>query len=152
MNTVVVAANLGRLKAFRVAETPTRGHKLELIDEVAFPEGHGRFMDKVTDMAGRFSVSTGVGPGTGMSRGEALSAEQEIQRRLIKSVAERIQTDLETERPEGWYFAATAEIHQAILDELPPDLRGRIVRHIHADLTKVTPAEILSHVGPAWAA
>lgn len=152
MNTVFIAANLGRLKAFRVAETPTRGRKLELIDEVAFPEAHGRFLDKVTDMAGRFPVGDGTRPGMGMARGEALSAEQEIQRRLVKRIAERIETLLVTERPEAWHFAASAEIHQAVLNELPPSLQERVVRHVMADLTKVPPSEVLAHIGPAWAA
>ena len=79
MSTVVIAANLGHLKAFRVEETPTRGRRLELIDEMEFPEAHGRFLDKITDMAGRFPVSEGAGQGSAMSTGEALTAELEIQ-------------------------------------------------------------------------
>jgi Protein required for attachment to host cells len=147
MSTLVFAANLGHLKAYRMAETPTRGRKLELIEEMAFPEAHGHFLDKVTDMAGRFPVSEGAGPGVAMARGEALTAELEIHRRLIKLVAERIKSILNSERPEYWHFAASPEIHHAILDELPPDLRERVVRHVHADLTKVPVSEVLGHFG-----
>ena len=152
MSTVVVAANLGHLKAFRVAETPTRGRKLELIEEMEFPEAHGHFLDKVTDMAGRFPVSEGAGQGTAMSTGEALSAELEIQRRLVKLVAERIATVLHSERPEYWHFAANPEVHQAILNELAQELRERVVRHVHADLTKAPASEVLAHFLPARAA
>jgi hypothetical protein len=152
MSTVVIAANLGHLKAFRVVETPVRGRKLELIDEVAFPEAHGTFQDRVTDMAGRFSVSTGTGPGQGMARGEALTAELEIERRLVKTVAERMTSILSGERPEFWYLAATPEVHQAILNALPQDLRERVARHVYADLTKTRPASVLAHFTPAWAA
>jgi len=152
MSTLVIAANLGHLKAFRVAETPTRGRKLELIDDMRFPEAHGRFADKVTDMAGRFPVSEGAGPGTGMSRGEALSAELETQRRLVKLVAGRMATILNDERPEYWHFAATPEIHEAILSELPTELRERVVRHVQADLTKTPPAEVMAYFLPARAA
>ncbi|MEI8233549.1 MAG: host attachment protein [Verrucomicrobiota bacterium] len=152
MSTVVIAANLGHLKAFRVVETPARGRKLELIDEVAFPEAHGYFQDKVTDMAGRFSASTGPGPGQGMAHGEALSAELEIERRLVKLVAERIAVLLNAERPEYWYLAATQEVHQAIFNALPAELRERVVRHVFADLTKARLSDVLAHFAPARAA
>jgi len=152
MSTVVLAANLGHLKAFRVAETPTRGRKLELIEDMEFPEAHGHFLDKVTDMAGRFPVSEGAGPGLAMSNGEALTAELEIQRRLVKLIAQRIATILNSERPEYWHFAANLAVHQAILNELTPELRERVVRHVHADLTKVPASEVLAHFTPARAA
>jgi len=153
MSTVVVAANLGHLKAFRVAETPTRGRKLDLIEEMEFPEAHGHFIDKVTDMAGRFPGRDGAGPqGTGMSTGEALGTELEIQRRLVKLIADRIASVLQEERPEYWHFAANPEVHQAILNELPQELRERVVRHVHADLTKAPATEVLAHFSPARAA
>ncbi|MDD5350053.1 MAG: host attachment protein, partial [Chthoniobacteraceae bacterium] len=140
------------MKAFRVVETPVRGRKLELIDDIAFPEAHGSFQDRVTDMAGRFSVSTGAGPGQGLAHGEALTAELEIERRLVKLVAGRIVSILNAERPEYWYLAATQEVHQAILNALPQDLRERVMRHVFADLTKTRAPEILAHIIPAWAA
>ena len=151
MSTVVLAANLGHLKAFRVVETPTRGRKLDVIEEMEFPEAHGHFIDKVTDMAGRFPVTAGPGPGTAMAHGEALSAELETQRRLIKLIAERIAAILNSERPEYWHFAANTGVHQAILNELAPELRERVVRHVHADLTKVPASEVLAHFMPVKA-
>jgi hypothetical protein len=155
MNTVVVAANLGRLKAFRVAETPTRGPKVELIDEVEFPEAHTRVHDKLSDSAGRYKSAAGMGPMgpmVAMSRGEALSAENEQQKRLVKLVAERIGTVLQHEKPEAWSFAAAPEIHQAILRELPKDLRHRALRRVRSDLTSVPNEELLGYFKPAWAA
>lgn len=152
MSTVVVTANLGHLKAYRMEQTPTRGRKLDLIDEMEFPEAHGHFLDKVTDMAGRFPVSAGAGPGVAMAHGEALTAENEIHRRLVQLVGQRITAILEAERPEGWHFAASPEVHQAILNELSPELRERVVRHAHADLTKVPTSEVLEHfTGPRLA-
>ncbi len=155
MNTVVVAANLGHLKAFRVAETPTRGRKLELIDEVEFPEAHLRIHEKSTDTLGRYKSAAGMGPMgpmTAMSGGEALRLEEEQQKRLVKLVAERIGTVLQHERPETWNFAASSEIHQAILQELPKDLRHRALHRVRSDLTKVPACELLAYFKPAWAA
>jgi hypothetical protein len=155
MNTVVVAANLGHLKAFRVADTPTRGRKLELIDEVEFPEAHIRVHEKFSDAAGRYKSAAGMGPMgpvTAMSRGEAMSVEEEKQKRLVKLVADRIGILLHQEKPETWNFAAASEIHQAILQELPKDLRGRALHRVHSDLTKVPASELLAYFKPAWAA
>ena len=56
MNQLIVTANLGHLKAYRLVRTPTRGAHLELIEEVNFAEAHGRYTDRVSDMAGRFPV------------------------------------------------------------------------------------------------
>lgn len=147
MNTVIIAANLGHLKAFRVAETPMGTRRLELIKEVEFPEAHGRLQDKVTDMAGRFSVGTGMA-----TPGEALKAKLEVERRLVKLVGEQIEGVLNSERPEYWHLAATSEIHQALLNELPPELRQRIVRHVQADLTNVPAPDVLVHFMPVKAA
>ncbi len=120
-----------------------------MIEEVEFPEAHGHFIDKVTDMAGRFPGSGGA---EGLSTGEALRTELEIQRRLVKLIAERIAAVLQEERPEYWHFAANPEVHQAILNELPVELRERVVRHVHADLTKTPAPEVLAHFSPARAA
>lgn len=152
MNTVVIAANLGHLKAFRVVETPVRGRKLERIDEVEFPEARNSYQTRMTNLSKRFSTGTDAGVGRGMAYGEALNAQMEVERRLVKLVASRIVTVLETERPEYWYLAATQEIYQAIMNALPPDLRDRVVRHAYADLTKTPATEILAHFTPAWAA
>jgi hypothetical protein len=152
MSTVVVVANLGHLKAFRMVQTPTRGRKLDVIEEMEFPEAHGHFLDKVTDMAGRFPESGGPGrQGAGMSTGEALRTQLEMQRRLVKLISERITAILHGERPEYWHFAANPEVHQAILNELPQELRERVVRHVHADLTKTPAPEVLAHFIPAHA-
>jgi len=150
MSTVIIATNLGHLKAFRVAETPMGTRRLELIKEVEFPEAHGRIQDRVTDMAGRFPVGDGMG--TTMANGEALKAELEVERRLTKLVGEQIEDVLNSERPEYWHFAATSEIHQALLNELPTELRQRVIRHVQADLTRMPAPEVLTHFMPVKAA
>jgi hypothetical protein len=150
MSTVIIVANLGHLKAFRVAETPMGTKKLELIIEIEFPEAHGRIQDKVTDMAGRFPVADGTG--VAMAHGEALKAELEVERRLVKLVGEQIEEVLNTERPEYWHLAATSEIHQALLNELPAELRQRVIRHLHADLTNVPVPELLERFARVKAA
>lgn len=149
MSTIIIAANLGHFKAYRLMETPTRGPKLDLVEEVNFLEAHGRFVDKVTDQAGRFPVTAGAGPGTQMSPSEDLNAEQENERRLTKLVAEKIEEVIQREQPEYWRFAATSEIQQSILREISPEIRERLVRAIPADLTKTPVGEVLEHFAGA---
>lgn len=154
MDAIVIAVNLGRLKAWRMLPTPTRGAKLELFEGLDFPEAHGRLADKVTDVAGRyhgrvpgrFPSSDNAGLGTQISAAEALKAQLEMDRRLVKLIAEQIETILIRERPEQWHLAATSEIFHAIVAEIDPPLRERLVRSIYADLTKVPPAKVLEQI------
>jgi hypothetical protein len=44
--------------------------------------------------------------------------------------------------PEGWSFAAPSQIYSSIADLLPPEIRNRIVEHVHADLVKVPVAQL----------
>ena len=142
---LVVVANLGHLKAYKVVETPTRGRKLELVDELNFPEAHGRFADKVTDYAGRFPMTQGPGAGQQMAPSEALTVELETQRRLVRLVARQIEAIIRREQPEFWDFAAAPEVYQAILGEITPEYRQRLLRSARADLTKTPPPELLAH-------
>ena len=145
MSVVIITANLGHLKAYRLVNTPNRGLKLEMIDEMNFLQAHGRFQEKVTDVAGRFPVAEGSGPMPPMASGEALTAELEIHRRLAKLAAECIERIVERERPKRWHIAAPAEICPAITEAIAPELRKTLLRTVNADLTKVPPEEVLRH-------
>ena len=145
MNSVIVTANLGHLKAFRLVQTPNRGVKLELIDEMNFLESHGRYFEKTSDQAGRFPVSEGKGPRSPMATGEALTAEVEIHRRLAKQVAEQVESILRWEKPQRWHLAAPAESCNRIVEALSPEARNEMRWTVHADLTKVPADEVLRH-------
>ncbi len=144
MDTVIVTTNLGHFKAFRLLKTPEWGYKLELLDELEFPEAHARYADRYTDSAGRrASGSTVHAPPF-----EPRAAEQETARRLVKLAARQIQAVLEREQPEGWHFAARDEVRQSILDALEPAMRERVVKVAPVDLTKSPVQDVLSHFVP----
>jgi hypothetical protein len=143
MNSIVIAANLGHLKAYRVEETPNRGQKLQLIEDIEFPEAHGRFIDKVTDLAGRFPVSSGAHPGVQMAHAETLTVDLEVERRLVRLVCEQIESH--TADATSWYFAANNEIQRAVLDNLKRPTREKLVRAVACDLTKAPAAEVQDH-------
>jgi hypothetical protein len=141
----VIVADRGSLKAYQVNETPTRGPRLKLIQAFDLADAHGRLADKLTDFAGRFPVTEGAGAHRGPASIGERKLETEIERRIYRQLADEIAKLVRHDGVEGWSFAAAPEIHQAIVDQLPPAVRDRIVEHVKADLVKVEPAKLGSY-------
>ena len=145
-SSLVIVTDRGGLKAYRVKETPTRGPSLQLVQGFNITDAHGRLIDKVSDQAGRFSVSDGAGAhhGAASSIAERTQLVAETDRRIQKELADQITKIVSQNGKEGWSFAAPAEIHGAIVELLPPAVRDRIVEHVKSDLVKVEPAKLIS--------
>ncbi len=142
----VIVADRGSLKAYRVDETPTRGPSLHLVQAFNLTDAHGKLIDKVTDLAGRFPVTDGAGAHRGAaSIAERTQLENETDRRIYKQLADQIAKIVSENGTEGWSFAAPSEIHSAIVDLLPGRVRDRIVEHVKSDLVKVEPAKLPNH-------
>ena len=145
-SSLVIVTDRGSLKAYRVNETPTRGPSLQLVQAFNMTEAHGRLIDKVSDLAGRFPVTEGAGARRGpASIAERTQLATETDRRIQKELADQIAKIVSQTGKDGWSFAAPAEIHTAIVDLLPADVRQRIVEHVKSDLVKVEPAKLMSH-------
>lgn len=143
--SLVIVTDRGSLKAYRVAETPTRGPSLQLVQAFDITDAHGKLIDKLTDVAGRFSGSDGAGrQHHGASIAES-KLESETDRRIQKQLADQIVKIVSNNGKEGWSFAAPSEIHGAIVDLLPPAVRDRIVEHVKSDLVKIEPAKLSAH-------
>src|ERR1041385_6328456 len=144
-SSLVIVTDRGSLKAYRVNDTPTRGPSLQLVQAFNITGAHGRLIDKVSDQAGRFSVSNSAGGHHGAaSIDERTRLEVEADRRIQRELADQITRIVSGNGKEGWAFAAPAEIHGAIVDLLPPAVRDRIVEHVKSDLVKVEPAKLIS--------
>jgi len=143
--SLIIVADRGSLKAYRVDETPTRGPSLRLIQAFDLMDAHGKLIDKVTDLAGRFPVSDGVGGRHANSIAERTQLDTETDRRIYKQLADQIVKIIDRSGKEGWSFAAPAEIHGAIVDLLPRAARDRIVEHVKSDLVKIESAKLPSH-------
>jgi hypothetical protein len=143
--SLVIVADRGSLKAYRVDETPTRGPSLQLIQAFDLTDAHGKLIDKVTDLAGRFPVSDGAGGRHANSIAERTQLDAETDRRIYKQLADQIVKIIDGSGKQGWSFAAPAEIHGAIVDLLPRGARDRIVEHVKSDLVKIEPAKLPSH-------
>jgi hypothetical protein len=143
-SSLVIVTDRGSLKAYRVNQTPTRGPSLQLVQAFNITDAHGRLVDKVSDLAGRFPVSDGAGAHHGAgSIAERTHLATEMDRRIQRELADQITKIVLCNGKGGWSFAAPAEIHAAIVDLLPPAVRDRIVEHVKSDLVKVEPAKLI---------
>src|ERR1043165_5295517 len=90
MKTLVVLADQGHFKAFNLDEIPgTRTPRLEMVEEFDNVEAHGRLVDKVSDLSGRFSRGQ-ASPTGGMSDGERHNIDLEKRKRLTRQLAQRV--------------------------------------------------------------
>jgi hypothetical protein len=144
-SSLIIVTDRGSLKAYRVDETPTRGPSLKLVQAFDVTDAHGRLVDKVTDLAGRFPVSDGSGGRHANSIAERTQLETETDRRIHKQLADQIVKIVQSDGVEGWSFAAPASIHAAIVDLLPATVRNRIVEHVKSDLVKTEAAKLPAH-------
>ena len=144
---MIVLADLGRVKAFRVTyDMMTSKPQLELVYDCEFLEAHGRFVDKVSDQAGRFSVSGS--PGASISENHSLQVENE--RRLVRMVADKISELVQGER--YWFLAAAEGINGRIVEQLPQTVRAALYKNIPADLVKTPKQQILDYFTTSAAA
>src|SRR5262249_24261030 len=124
----------------------TRGPSLQLVQAFNMTDAHGRLIDKVSDLAGRFPVTEGAGAHRGpASTAERTQLAKETDRRIQRELANQIAKIVAQNGNDGWLSAAPAEIHTAIVGLLPTDVRQRIVEHVKSDLVKVEPARLTSH-------
>ena len=144
-SSLIIVTDRGSLKAYRVDETPTRGPSLKLVQAFNITDAHGKLVDKVSDLAGRFPVSDGAGGRHANSIAERTQLETETDRRIYRQLADQIAKIVESDGVEGWSFAAPASIHAAIVDLLPASVRNRIVEHVKSDLVKTEPSKLPAH-------
>jgi Protein required for attachment to host cells len=143
--SLVIVADRGSLKAYRVNETPTRGPSLQLVQAFDITDAHGRLIDKVTDLAGRFPVTEAAGAHRGAASISESKLATETDRRINKQLADQIVKITADSGKDAWSFAAAPDIHKAIVDLLPGHVRDRIVEHVKSDLVKVEPAKLHTH-------
>jgi hypothetical protein len=137
---MIVLADLGCVKAYRVNyDEMTSKPRIELVYDCEFPEARARLLDNVTDQAGRFPVS-----GTpGASNGENHNLRIETERRLIRSVADKISELVQGER--YWHLAASEGINCRIIEHLRPETRATLCRNLPADLVKTPKQQVLDY-------
>src|SRR5438132_11028732 len=119
--SLIIVADRGSLKAYRVNETPTRGPSLKLIQAFNVTDAHGKLVDKVTDLAGRYAPNEGSGMHQASIAENKL--ETETERRINKQLADQITKIAKSNEMEGLTFAAPPSCHTSNVDLLGPAVR-----------------------------
>src|SRR5579872_355264 len=105
-NKLVVVADLGHLKAYRVEYDEASSHpRLELIGQLDTNGADGRLSDKLTDGAGRFAGG-GRGQHEIRASGERHNIVLEFERRAIGELVRQINRFVKQEAESPVYFAA----------------------------------------------
>jgi hypothetical protein len=153
----IVVADHGHLRIF--SEHSRTGQSTPTLTEMHsmdFPEGRKSYVDNDSDMAGRFQSSKHQGPApgapsarTGMSIDERLPMQREAKRRQIDDITRAIEGFLQGQPDASWDFAAAASVHNAVLEQLSPQLRARLRTSVAKDLVNQPVSELLAHFSRA---
>lgn len=142
---LLITANLGRIRAFRVKPSadPARDNKVvEEIDTPPLRLTPHSISDLTSDQSGRFSADGGPG----MSHGEPHGIELEEERRLITQLSQIIHNLVTSEHPESWGLALPKTISARVLSGLPARTLPP-VDHRTQDLCKLPANEIGKRFG-----
>ena len=149
----VVTADQGHLRIFVERHSPgQRAAALDQVEALDFPQGKKSYVDRDTDMAGRFASSKHQAAAagspvarTGMSIDERLPMQREEHRRRAKEIAREIDAFFQQRREASWDFAAGPELNGSVLDLLSPEVRQRARRILAKDLVHQRAEEVRAH-------
>ncbi len=145
-NTLLVVAELGGFKAYKLENHDlTQSPRLELLEHFENAAAHGRLVDRVSDLSGRFPRGTGLKAAGAMSDGERHNIELESRKRLVRQLAQRINVLAGRPDLDRCLLAASREINHQLMEELDPQVRSKIEKNVPADLTKLERLDILRH-------
>ncbi len=126
-NSLIVVADRGSLKAYRVIGTPTRGLGLRLVQAFHITNVNNLSRTRHT---------------TAVTDWPQLQAEES--RRICKQLADEI-AKIVADHAEAWSFAAPESICARIVGLLPREIRERIVERVESDLVNVPVAKLPGH-------
>ncbi len=146
MDELVIVADLGKLKAYRIVKDPLKlaSDKVEVIREFMSEQSRAKASDRFADAAGRFYLGGGSA-GTAAGHGEPHAIASEDERRTIKFLAEEICGMVRKEGCRKWHMALDKSINNQVLAILPQDIKARLATNINANLTKAAKARIMEH-------
>lgn len=153
-NVVIIVADLGELKAFKIKKNEGIVNKemkisysLESLSYINYIDPRLSVRNVTRDSAGRFGGSkdrVGVGGSIG-SIPENHNLQNERNKRSIEDVANDINLIVKNEKPKQLFLAFPQESNAQLLDELSREAKDILVKNITSNLTNTETAEILSY-------
>lgn len=141
-NTMIIVADLGELKAFKVEEHKGTvrnqmkiSHSLKLITDEDFISGRKKLGQVVSDKSGSFVADTL----------EAHNLKTEKENRTIKDIAQDIDMIVKEMQPEQVFLAFPKEHNHELTDKLAQETKAVLVKNVASDLVKTNKEKLLSH-------
>lgn len=154
--TIIVTADLGQLKAYRVVVTtgddphetmqvshvnPMNMEKssthLELINERDYVSARHPVAEEMSDRPGRFDVSTG----------EPHNQLLEKDRKGLEMIAQDINALISEAAPDAWYMAFPQDTNKQLTGMLDANVVKSLAGNVAKDLVQTPKEELLSHFG-----
>ena len=144
---VIIVADLGQLKAYRVSQvTRTQtGEALEagakasaslsLITDIDYIDAHKKQSDLVSDKNGSFRSSSG----------EPHEKHIENNKRILKNISDDIAKIIQDEAPKEWCLSFPKGTHKQLNELLNMQIKSTLKTSLSSDLTKVPKEKLLSH-------
>ncbi len=140
-NTMVIIADLGELKVFKVKKHEgivgnelKISYSLELINDLDYIAAHKKISELVSDKAGNFK-------GGNL---EDNKIEDQIEKRTIKDIATDIDSIVNKEKPKQLFLAFPKEANRQLLDTISQETKNIIVKNVKLNLIKEDKNKILS--------
>ena len=141
-DTIVIVGNQGELKVFKINkyERTIKGeikidYNLETLNTLDYIDSHKKLQDIVTDQAGRFGDNTG----------EEHELENERKKKVLKEIAEDIDSINTRLKPTRVFLSFTKEYMPKLLDELSNESKEVLMKTIPLDLVKTPQDKILEY-------
>lgn len=136
MNSLIIVADLGRMKAYRITQDefqPGSAPSFEELADIDLVNQHSKVSDRFTYQAGRSKTNT---------MGERLSEEENAEEQQLEAMAETI-TGVATAAEGAIYFAAPQTVLRPLVDALQAEVRERITRELPLNLVKASKLDLV---------
>lgn len=143
MSEIVIVTNLGQFESYYLVENINESPKLEEIEIHRFEEAHQKISDIMADQQGRFGRGR-VGNTVIKGAGERHNIELEQEKKIIKQIAEKINTLIKEIKPKKWYLAADGAINNRVVELLSDEAKAILAKNIKSNLTKIGMKELIA--------
>lgn len=147
MKRIIITADLGRFKAYRITQAPLESTRTDLLKSYDSIEGREKLGEKLSDTAGRF-MGGGGRDKTSRGYGQPHNLEHDIEKKAAKMIAHNIEAVITAEKCKAWYLAAPEKINSLILNNLSKPVKEKMLKNISADLTTIDKSEVLGYFEP----
>lgn len=144
MSEIIIVTNLGQFESYYLIENINESPKLEKIEIHRFEEAHQKISDIMADQQGRFGRER-AGNTVIKGAGERHNIELEQEKKIIKQIAEKINTLIKEIKPKRWYLAADSAINNRVVELLSDEAKATLKKNIKSNLTKIGMKELIAH-------